>query len=82
MLPRVEPYMENRERFKTRAEVQQEWGCHVYDEAREANHYGLGGKWTHDHKFGQPKDRLAGFQRRRGGKGARSRRQSRRAQAA
>lgn len=81
-LPRVVAYMEDRARFETRADVEQAWGCHVYDEAREANHYRLGGKWSQDHGMGQPKDRLAGFQKRRGGSGARLRRKMRREEAA
>ncbi len=49
VLPRVNPGMEDRNRYTTRAEVESAWGCLVYDEAREANYFRLGGKWSQDH---------------------------------
>jgi|GEM_PF-3621807 len=78
VLPRVDPCMEDRTRYATRDEVESVWGCSVYDEAREASHYGFRGKWSHDHDYGEPKDRIAGFKLRRGGGGARKRRAVRR----
>jgi len=54
------------------------WGRSVYDEAGESSHYGFRGKWSHDHDFGEPKDRFAGFKGRRGGNGSRKRRIARR----